>query len=333
MKALSILVLILNTFHLSGMEKFQDKYGRDYFVELPEGYDTSKKYWLFVIVHGYKQKGDQIIGLHKKFAFKDKVITVSPSFPWSPKMGGYYQGLGGNSDKQLIEIFKTLSEKHKLHDRMFLWGHSGGAQYTHRFAMEHHKYVLACASSSGGTWGAPSKKAAYLPFAISCGEKDTSKSIANAQMGRLDWYRTYREQMLKSKMFFTDKVIPNMGHGIGKWCYSVTDELFALATTGLYPFQREILEQKLSRLEKMAKSSEKHKLNFELSKLKNFKFPELKYSKVPVNDTSKEQQKKYSKIANEHGFTTNSKAEKYLNQRYEYYLREVVTPHIKSIKY
>lgn len=330
MKPLTILIFLLLSFQINGMEKFQDKYGRDYFVELPEGYDSSKKYWLFVIVHGYKQKGDQIIGLHKKFAFKDKVITVSPSFPWSPEMGGYYQGLGGNSDKQLIEIFKTLSEKHNLHDRMLLWGHSGGSQYTHRFAMVHHKYVLACASSSGGTWGAPSKKAAYIPFAISCGEKDTSKSVASAPMGRLDWYRSYREQMLKSKMFFTDKVIPDMGHGVGKWCYSVTDELFSLATTGLYPGQRETFEQEINKIKALAEAGDKRKFTYELNKLKNFKFNNPEYSKVPVDDTAEEQKKKFIKVANEYGFTTNSKAEKYLKERYNYYLDEIIIPELKS---
>ena len=333
MKLLQTILFLILSFQLSGMEKFQGKYGRDYFVQLPEGYDANEKYWLFVLVHGYKQKGEQIIGLYKKFGFKDKVITVAPSFPWSPEMGGYYQGLGGNSDKQLIEIFKELGKRHKLHDRMILWGHSGGSQYTHRFAMVHHKYVLACASSSGGTWGSPDKKASHIPFAISCGEKDTGKSVAAAPMGRLDWYRSYRSQMIKDKMFFTDKVIPDMGHGIGKWCYSVADELFDLAATGLFPNQREAFEQELKKLEALAKSGEKGKLEYELSKLKNFKFPELKYSKVFVDDTSDEQKKKNIKMANEYGFTTNSKAEKYLKERYEYYLKEIVKPDlIKSLK-
>ena len=330
MKKLLLILLLFLSLQASAFEKFKGKYGRDYFVQMPENYDANKKYWLFVIVHGFRQKGEQIIGLYKKFGFKDKVITVSPSFPWSPEMGGYYQGLGGNSDKQLIEIFKELGKNHKLHDRMILWGHSGGAQYSHRFAMAHHKYVLACASSSGGTWGSPGKKASYIPFAISCGEKDTAKSVGAAPMGRLDWYRSYRQSMIKSKMFFTGKVIPEMGHGVGKWCYSVTDELFDLATTGLFPNQREIFEQELKRLEAIAKSGDKRKFEYELSKLKNFRFPKLEYTKTSVDDTSKEQQKKHSKFANEYGFTTNSNAEKYLKERYEYYLKEIIKPQLST---
>lgn len=322
-----ILCVLLLGVSTQAADKYTCKYGREYYVQLPENFDPEKKYWLFVIVHGFKGNGKQMIGRVKNYNLSKECISVAPSFPWDPKMGGYYQMLGGNSDKQLLDIFKTLGEKYKLHDRMMLWGHSGGSQYTHRFAMQHHKYVLACASSSGGSWGNVERKAAYIPFAISCGEKDTKKSVSSSPLGRLDWYRSFRQQMIKSDMFFIDKVRPGEGHGAGPWCRTIADELFELSTTGLYPSQREVLEKELARVKSIV-GNDKNKLKQELSRLRSLKFPQLKYSEVAVDDTDENQRQKYKKVANEFGFTTNKSAEKYLKERYEYYLKEVVEPQV-----
>lgn len=310
-------------------EKFQCMYGRDYFVQLPENYDPEKKYWLFVIVHGHKGNGEKMINNINKYAFKKDVIAVAPSFPWDPKMGGYYQILGGNSDKQLLDIFKTLGSRHKLHDRMLLWGHSGGSQFCHRFAMVHHKTVLACSASSGGSWGSTSKSASYLPFAISCGEKDTKKSVSTSPMGRLDWYRSFREQMIKSKMFFTGKVRPGEGHGAGPWTTAVTNELFYLASTGMYPSQKEAFDKEVEKIKAMIKAGDK-KSSIEITRLKSFNMPKLDYKEAPVDDTDEKQKEKYKKSVNEYGFTSSGSSEKYLKERFEYYLKEIVIPELQA---
>lgn len=331
MRLFSVLLVMFLSFHLSSAEKFKGKYGRDYFVKLPENFNPEKKYWLFVIVHGHKGNGEKTIGRASKYAFKDQCITVAPSFPWDPKMGGYYQMLGGNSDKQLLDIFKNLGAKYKLHDRMLLWGHSGGSQFTHRFAMTHHKVVLACASSSGGSWGKADRKGKYLPFAISCGEKDTKKSVSSAPMGRLDWYRSFRQQMIKSKMFFIGKVRPGEGHGAGPWCTSITNELFNLASTGMYPSQKEAFDKEVDKIHEMIKSGDSKKALSEISRLKSFRMPKLEYKDAPVDDTDEAQQKKYKKTVNEYGFTGSKDSEKYLKDRFNYYLKEVLTPELQSL--
>ena len=323
MVIMRFLLVVLSFFflvNLSGADKYVDKYKRNYFVQLPENFDSDKKYWLFVLVHGYKGNGEKAIGGQRQYDFASKdCITVAPSFPDG------YQTLGGNADKQLIAIFKTLGKKYNLHDRMFLYGYSGGSQFTHRFAMKHHKYVLACSSHSGGTWGTVSSSAAYIPFAISCGEKDTKKSFSSAPMGRLEWYRLFRKDMLKRKMLFTDSVRAGEGHGAGPWPKSSTKALFSLATTGLFPSQKAAFEQELVKIRALSDPKEKQ---LQLNRLKSFQIPKLKYVKQAINDTDKAIAAKVQKIANEYGFTTNSKAEKYLKERFQYYLKEVVTPEI-----
>ena len=111
---------------------------RDYWLYTPDKIDTKKKYWLVVGVHGYKGNGKGAAGLAgwvKKF---DNVIVIGPSFP---STGPYYQILQGGTDKQLLEIFKQLNKEFNLHEKMFLYGFSGGAQYSHRFAGECLKVV------------------------------------------------------------------------------------------------------------------------------------------------------------------------------------------------
>ena len=331
MRVFSVLLVLFFCFQSLGAEKFKCKYGRDYFVQLPENYNPEKKYWLFVIIHGHRGNGEKMINRINKYAFKNEVIAVAPSFPWDPKMGGYYQVLGGNSDKQLLDIFKTLGKKHKLHDRMLMWGHSGGSQFGHRFAMVHHKYVLACAASSGGSWGTASKKAAYLPFAISCGEKDTKKSVSSSPMGRLDWYRSFRQQMIKSKMFFIGKVRPGEGHGAGPWTNTVTNELFNLASTGMYPKQKEAFDKEIDKIEALIKSGDTKKVPFEISRLRNFRLPKLEYKESPVDDTDEKQKQKYKKSVNEYGFTGGSSSEKYLKERFQYYLKEIALPKLQAL--
>ena len=324
MRYLLVVVCFFFFGKLSGTEKFVDKYKRDYFVQLPENFDPDKKYWLFVLVHGHRGNGEKTIGGYRKYAFaQTECITVAPSFPWDPKMGGYYQTLGGNSDKQLISIFQTLGKKYKLHDRMLLYGFSGGSQFTHRFAMKHHKYVLACSSHSGGSWGKVSSSAGYIPFAISCGEMDTKKSVSSSPMGRLEWYRSFRKDMLKSKMFFTDSVRAGEGHGGGPWTRSSTETLFQLASTGLFPSQLEVFEKELSKIKNLSDPKQKQ---MQLSRLRSFQAPKLKYTKQNVNDTDLKLAGKTQKSANEYGFTTSSKAERYLKERFQYYLKEIVTP-------
>ena len=103
-----ILCVLLLGVSTQAADKYTCKYGREYYVQLPENFDPEKKYWLFVIVHGFKGNGKQMIGRVKNYNLSKECISVAPSFPWDPKMGGYYQMLGGNSDKQLLDIFKTL---------------------------------------------------------------------------------------------------------------------------------------------------------------------------------------------------------------------------------
>ena len=134
-----------------GLEKVDGPYKRPYYIMLPDNFDPETRYWLYVHAHGYNGNG-QIVSKLRKFPHRNQCIMVGPSFPQNMK-DGWYQMLGGGSDKQLDQIFKELKKKYKLHDRFMLEGHSGGSQFAHRYAMANNKSVLGCIATSGGTWG------------------------------------------------------------------------------------------------------------------------------------------------------------------------------------
>lgn len=311
-----------------GVEKINGPYNRPYYVMLPEKFDPSKPYWLYVLVHG--AGGDGLcVSKGKSFKYKEQCIFVGPSFPES-STEGYYQILGGNADKQLDQIFAELKKKYKLHDRFMLQGHSGGSQFSHRYTMANPKSVLACIATSGGSWGETNSSAKYIPFIFSCGELDTGKSVPTSAMGRLDWYRQFRDSMIKGQYFYTTQVVPGKGHGAEDFAAEKRGELFLLATTGLWPNQRAELDLKLSEIRNLMEGDNKALETEAINKLRSFKpISKPNFSSQSIDDTDPEQQKKTHKI-NEYGYTTNPQAEKYLAERFNYYLEQKLIPELKN---
>lgn len=204
--------------------------GRDYFLYTPDVLDAAKTYWLVVGVHGYRGSG-QGAGRLSGWINKGNVIVVGPSFP-----NEGYQVLAKDSDRQLIDIFKGLRKEYRLHPKFFISGFSGGSQYAHRFALAYPDYVIGCAAHSGGTWAEhPDVKALGVPFALSCGENDTGKSVPTAPLGRLEWFKDFVRKMNEGSYYFKARTWPGVGHGASPGSARMTEECFNLSTTGMLP--------------------------------------------------------------------------------------------------
>jgi len=217
-------------------EEFTCPMGRQCFLYLPDEIDPEKTYRLVVGVHGYGGNGKGAAGL-AGWVNKGNCVVLGPSFPQG------YQFLGKDSDKQLIGIFKALFKKYKLHRRMFIHGFSGGSQFAHRFAMKYPELVVGCSSHSGGTWaGSVNPKAKQIPFAVSCGEADKS---------RIDGAKRYFVMLRKGGFHFKARTWPGVGHGLCRGARQMLDDCFNLATTGMYPGQREALEKELAEIGKL----------------------------------------------------------------------------------
>jgi len=211
--------------------------GRDYWLYTPDNIVTGKTYWLVVGVHGNKGNGKGASGLAPWATEMDNVIVIGPTFP---STGPYYQGLQGETDKQLLDLHKALKKEFKLHDKMFLYGFSGGAQYSHRFVNNHPRTVIGVSAHNGGSWdSSPSAAAKSVLWTISCGLKDTGLSTPDSPMSRLDCFRAFYASMDKAKGFTCKPFVTDQGHRAGSEVSAATKECFLAATTGMFGYQRE----------------------------------------------------------------------------------------------
>jgi len=138
---------------------------REYFTQKPDNFDSNKRYWLVVVVHGGGGNGRSYWlakGIHTALAdIGLDALVVSPSFSNTDFHASRYPGLGEGDFLKLV--LKELHSEFKLHKKILLTGYSRGGQFTHRFAFQNPKLVKACASFSAGTWTTPDGKLLIPP--------------------------------------------------------------------------------------------------------------------------------------------------------------------------
>ncbi len=205
---------------------------------LPDNMPSNgSKVWVVVDVHGAGGlKNDKRgPGLAKLLA-PEPVIVIVPSFTTG------YQGGDGKWAEQMIDNFEAVQKKHPVHDKMFVHGHSGGAQFAHRFAFAEPKYVVGVSASSAGSWacdggyGSITSKAKGIPFTISCGENDTAYSVKGYKHTRIEWYKVFAAELEKKGFVMAGNTWPGVGHGVSSKLYGPQlVECFRLATKGIVP--------------------------------------------------------------------------------------------------
>jgi predicted esterase len=208
----------------------KDSMGRDYWLYTPSKVIPTRDYWLVVGVHGYGGNGDGAAGLASWTKQRDCYV-LGPSFP-----NNGYQLLLQDSDTQLVKLIEDLRKTSRFKPRVFLFGFSGGAQFVHRFTQKYPTLVAGCAAHSAGTWatggqwGELNPEARTIPLVISCGQRDTDKSVPQAPFGRIEWARQF-EQQLKSGGFAYAATYPkDAGHNYSPEAISLTEICFKSAT-------------------------------------------------------------------------------------------------------
>ena len=135
----------------------------DYFVCLPSGdYDRSR---LFVSVHGITRNALEHALLFRPWVERLRVPMIAPLFP----SGAYarYQTLGGGrgcppADEAFAKMVEDASRHLGLHSpALRLFGHSGGGQFAHRYALRHPHAVDRLVIGAAGWYTFPDADVAY----------------------------------------------------------------------------------------------------------------------------------------------------------------------------
>ena len=220
-------------------EKRTCSMGREYYLYTPDDLDKAKTYWLVVGVHGAKGNGKGAGGL-AGWVKKGNVIVVGPSFPDG------YQVLMHDTDRQLLGIFQSLQKEFRLYPKLFIAGFSGGSQFAHRFALKNPEATIGCAAHSGGSWtDSLNPKALAVPFAISCGEKDTAKSTPDSPLARYEWCQKFARKMDTSGFYFKVRFWPDVAHRGCPGSSRMTEDCFNLSTTGMYDDERAAVQKEI----------------------------------------------------------------------------------------
>lgn len=241
-----LLVLAAAAAARAAEEKLACPMGREYYLYAADDVAAQappRTRWLVVGVHGHRGNGKGASGL-AGWTGKGNTVVVGPSFPDG------YQGLAHDTDKQLIGIFAELKKRFRLHPKMFVYGFSGGSQFAHRFALKHPGLVVGCSAHSGGSWEKQADPAAAgIPFALSCGENDTGKSVPASPLGRLDWFKDFVGTLNAGPFTFKARTWPGVGHGKSPGSAQLTEECFRLSTTGMHEPQRREAEAEIDAIE------------------------------------------------------------------------------------
>lgn len=217
---------------LAGETVIKDSQGMDCYVYTPDPLVEGKTYQLIVGVHGARGNGKGAGGM-AGWANRGDVIVIGPSF--DTKSENPFQNGNGAHAEKLLDIVKTLRKTHSLNEKLFLHGFSAGSQFVHRFAMLYPQHVCGVSAHSGGTWatdgyGEIRAAAKKIPFAISCGEKDTGKSFPEAPYGRLEWFGRFRDELEKGRFTFIAASWPGVGHSPSPGVTDFAKQCFQIAT-------------------------------------------------------------------------------------------------------
>lgn len=311
------LVLGLAPAGRAGTDKLQIYKDRDCWVYAPDRVEPGKTYWLVVGVHGYRQQGKGAGGV-ASWVQSAQCIVAGPTFPSEG-----YQYLHQGAAEQLLEVHKTLAQRYKLHDKMFLHGYSGGSQFASRFAMKYPDRVIGCGAHSGGTWGEVDAKAVGVPLAISCGLKDTGKMHPSVPLSRLAWARKFDGMLKEAGFLYKSRYWPGAGHGGARRdAIALSKECFLLATTGLFSEQRAMVQARLIQLDLALRPAAPAEA---VDKITQFLQSDWSPRAKPKKDSD-------GRLVNAYGWTATESADKTLAALRARYLAEQLRPRVAPLR-
>lgn len=220
-----------------------------YRVHLPDSYydNPEEIYSLMVIIHGTGCGIEEYIKQVKELSDKHHVAILAPLFP-----GGLIQRDDFNSykllscdgiryDLILLDMIEDMAKRYSRvkTDQFFMFGHSGGGQFTNRFLFAHPNLLKACSIGAPGRptflnqeedyfWGVRDFKNYFghdvdleavrkVSVLITVGELD-NKFIGESPYGnnRVDRMKSLNRNLKENGVVSELKILPGLGHEDGE---------------------------------------------------------------------------------------------------------------------
>ncbi|PJZ55578.1 hypothetical protein [Leptospira barantonii] len=167
----------------------------EYLEYYPKDYDKNKG--VLVIIHSKAYDWDNYLRFGKPIADKLNVPMIIPIFK-KELWDDYATVINGDQrgDLFLREILKKVKSEHDLNtDRLYFYGHSGGAQFTHRYILMYGPQVQRAFISAPGWYTFPDgernfpsglKRKKDFPENVSLEFKNFCKTPLSVTVGELD---------------------------------------------------------------------------------------------------------------------------------------------------
>ena len=111
-----------------------------------------------VLVHDRDTDGAETMLRLRSIAWqrlKFNALLVCPSFTGAYAFLQNGTGYGPGADQQLIDALAYQTEVGEITDRMLVFGFGDGAQFAHRFTLQHPRRVAGCVALAGDSWTDP----------------------------------------------------------------------------------------------------------------------------------------------------------------------------------
>jgi len=147
--------------------KFQvgNSLSQRYRIFIPKGHKFSSNSRVIVCVHGISRRSKEQIQLLSKGARENSTVLIAPLFDnhYHPSYQRHKAGIDGlRSDEVLNNIITDVEKRFKLRIEQFdLFGFSGGAQFSHRYALRYPKKISKLICCAAGWYTFPDLE---LPF-------------------------------------------------------------------------------------------------------------------------------------------------------------------------
>jgi len=143
---------------------------QEYLLYLPTA--GSQNAPIFVTVHGISENYVEHANLYKSFAEKYRVILIAPHFPQTRYDD--YQRLGRDGARADLALKSIVHEVREISGassgKFYLFGYSGGGQFSHRYAMAHPDDVARLAVGAAGWYTFPDSKIRYPQGTLNSGD-------------------------------------------------------------------------------------------------------------------------------------------------------------------